>query len=125
LEDLDKANIYRIDAVNDRTLYEALKNNDFSWAEETALDLAAEGYDAILVNMYSVGGDSGLLANVIDRLQWYVKDPFIIETNDAAALERALRIYRGTAGVVVNNSSDDGIGNVAEKYGSVIISRNI
>ncbi|HPP36682.1 MAG TPA: homocysteine S-methyltransferase family protein [Clostridiales bacterium] len=125
VKDLDKANIYRIDAAKDQTLYEALKNNDFSWAEETALDLAAEGYDAILVNTDSAGGDAGLLANVIDRLQWYVKDPFIIETNNAAALERALRIYRGTAGVVINSSSDDELRNIAEKYGSVIISRDI
>jgi len=77
------------------------------------------------VNVDSVGGDTGLLANVIDRLQWYVKDPFIIQTDNAAALESALKIYRGTAGVVLNDRSDDEIRKVAEKYGGVIISRSI
>ena len=74
------------------------------------------------MNVDSVGGDTGLLANVIDRLQWYVKDPFIIQTDNAAALESALKIYRGTAGVVLNDRSDDEIRKVAEKYGGVIIS---
>ncbi len=77
------------------------------------------------MNVDSVGGDTGLLANVIDRLQWYVKDPFIIQTDNAAALESALKIYRGTAGVVLNDRSDDEIRKVAEKYGGVIISRSI
>ena len=62
-----------------------------------------------------------LLAIVVDRLQWYVKDPFIIETSNAAALERALKIYRGTAGVVIKTGSGDETRNIAEKYGSVII----
>ena len=113
VKDLDGANIYRLDAAKDQAVYDALRNNDFSWTEETALDLAAEGYDAILVNTDGVGGDPGLLANVVDRLQWYVKDPFIIETGDAAALERALRIYRGTAGVVPGSDSGDELLNVA------------
>ena len=122
---LDDANIYRLDAAIDPAVSEALEKNDISWTEEAALDLAAEGYDAILVNVDSVGGDTGLLANVIDRLQWYVKDPFIIQTDNAAALESALKIYRGTAGVVLNDRSDDEIRKVAEKYGGVIISRSI
>lgn len=118
---LNKANIYRLDAAKDQTVSEALKNNDFSWTEDTALDIAAEGYDAILVDVDSVQGDAGLLAIVVDRLQWYVKDPFIIETSNAAALERALKIYRGTAGVVIKTGSGDETRNIAEKYGSVII----
>ena len=118
---LDEANIYRLDAAKDKTVFESLKNNDFTWTEDTALDIAAEGYDAILVDVDSVQGDAGLLAIVVDRLQWYLKDPFIIETSNAAALERALKIYRGTAGVVLKSSSDDEIRNVAEKYGSVIV----
>ena len=122
---LDVAYIYRLDAAIDPVVSEALEKNDISWTEEAALDLAAEGYDAILVNVDSVGGDTGLLANVIDRLQWYVKDPFIIQTDNAAALESALKIYRGTAGVVLNDRSDDEIRKVAEKYGGVIISRSI
>ncbi|HOQ06557.1 MAG TPA: homocysteine S-methyltransferase family protein [Clostridiales bacterium] len=123
--ELENANIYRLDASNDNAVYQALKNNDLSWVEETALDLADEGYDAILVTIDSAGGGPGLLADVADRLQWYVKAPFIFDTCDAAALERALRVCRGTAGVVINNGSAAEIGKIAEKYGSVIISRRI
>ena len=92
---LNKANIYRLDAAKDQTVSEALKNNDFSWTEDTALDIAAEGYDAILVDVDSVQGDAGLLAIVVDRLQWYVKDPFIIETSNAAGFGKGTKIYRG------------------------------
>lgn len=123
--DIDNANIYRLDAANDQAVCQALKNNDLSWAEETALDLSAEGYDAILVSLDSAGGGPGMLADVVDRLQWYVKAPFIIETADAEALEKALRIYRGKAGVVIRDGSGDETGKIAEKYGSVIISRGI
>ena len=54
--DIDNANIYGLDAANDQAVCQALKNNDLSWAEETALDLSAEGCDAILVSLDSAGG---------------------------------------------------------------------
>jgi len=123
LSDIDTRNIYRLDADEDPEIAKALQNNDISWTEDTALDLAAEGYDAIYIKVSSRSGHSKFLCDIVDRLQWYIRDPFIIETDDAEALNEALRIYRGVAGVVIGDGSADQqksiLKNVYEKYGSM------
>lgn len=119
---LDADNVSRLDASANSEMLEALRNSDMSWVEDTALDIAAEGFDAVYVNVDAVCTSKELLSIVVDRLQWYVRDPIIIETKEAAALEMALRIYRGVAGVIIGDEAPDkaALSAVAEKYGSVI-----
>lgn len=121
LEQLDTENIYKLDVSVDQTVSKALQNGDLSWVEDSALDLAAEGYDAIYVNIGRANEGSKYLAEVVDRLQWYVRDPLIIETDDAAALEETLRIYRGIAGVVIRSNDTAKLKDIAARYGSEII----
>jgi len=122
---LDAGNIGYLDVSKDAGLLDALKNGDLSFVEDTALDLASEGYDAIYVNADAVHGDTKLLSQVVDRTQWYVKEPLIIGTADAAALDRALRIYRGIAGVVIrgDEANAEALKTVAAKYGSVVLEK--
>ncbi len=124
---LDKENICRLDASENREMLEALEKNDMSWVEDTALDIAAEGYDAIYVNVDNACSSDSLLSVVVDRLQWYVRDPIIIETKDAAALNEALRIYRGIAGIIIGDDAANkaALTLTAKKYGSVIISNDL
>lgn len=124
---LDNENIYRLDASKNDEMLQALKKNDISWVEDTALDIAAEGFDAIYVNVDAACASDSLLPEVVDRLQWYVRDPIIIESNDAAALDKALRIYRGVAGIVIGDGAADkaALTAAAQKYGSVIISNDL
>ncbi len=123
VDKLDKGNIGYLDASKDAGLLEALKNGDLSFVEDTALDLASEGYDAIYVNADAARGDTKLLSQVVDRTQWYVREPIIIGTGDAAALHSALRIYRGIAGVAIcgDEAGKEALKAVAAKYGSVVV----
>jgi len=120
LDRIDISNVYRLNASDDPAMSEALKRGDLSWVEDTALDLAAEGYNAIYINIRKANGSS-LLPDVVDKMQWYIRDPFIIETDDVEALDTTLRIYRGIAGVVAGSSDPGTIGKVAAKYGSVFL----
>jgi 5-methyltetrahydrofolate--homocysteine methyltransferase len=124
-EKLDRNNVGRLDASQDAALLEALKGRDLSFVEEAALDLASEGYNAVCVNVDAAGGDSGLLAEVVNRAQGYIKDPLILETGDPVALERALRIYRGVAGVLIGNNvpekQKEALVAASVKYGSIVL----
>ncbi|HHY25035.1 MAG TPA: homocysteine methyltransferase [Clostridiaceae bacterium] len=126
---------------------------------DLALDMASEDFDAIYVNVdkafsrkyskaYSkkdskiISTENAkkniLLAEVINTAQGFAKQPLIIETCSPEALENALRIYKGRAGVIINKGID-GAGNieninsviinnlvdVANKYGALIIKENI
>ena len=124
---LDADNIYRLDASTNNEMLEALKMNDMSWVEDTALDIAAEGYDAVYVNVDAACPSDDLLSVVVDRLQWYIREPIVIETKASAALEKALRIYRGVAGIIIASGAAgrEALTDVAEKYGSVVISNDL
>ncbi|HEX2947176.1 MAG TPA: homocysteine S-methyltransferase family protein [Clostridia bacterium] len=122
---LDINNIGYIDASKDAGLLEALKNSDLSYIEDTALDLASEGYDAIYVDIDEAQADTKLLSQVVDRTQWYVKEPLVIRTSDADALDLALRIYRGLAGVAIraDETNAEALKAVAARYGSVVVEK--
>jgi len=119
---IDRSNIGVIDLSRDTELYAELCRNDFTGLEDAALDLASEGYDAVHIIDSNEPGDTSLLSEAVDRIQWYVKDPLIIETVSADALDEALRLYRGIAGVVAGSSGNtENIKETARKYGSVVL----
>ncbi len=121
---LDWKNTGRLDASMDAGLADALRMNDLSYIEDAALDLATEGYDAIRINIDEVNGGSELLMNVVDRVQWYVREPLILETRNPEALEKALRIYRGVAGVISGNAPSQKqaeLKALTARYGSIIL----
>lgn len=125
---LDLKNIGVLNANKDTMFLEALKKNDLSYVEDIALDLASEGYDAVYVNVDGANGDDDMLSRVIDRVQWFVKDPLILETTNPAALKNALRLYRGVAGVTAGKSiklEETALKEAAAKYRSVIINELI
>lgn len=122
---LDWQQVGVLDASKNQELLDALNRNDLSFIEDTALEMASEGHDAVCVNVDAANGDDGLLSIVVDRMQWYVKDPLIIETTKPEALNKALRIYRGVAGVVETNISEQSLKKAASKYGCVPISRQL
>lgn len=128
VSELDWNSIGRADSSKDSELLAALGSSDLSYVEDMALDLASEGYDAVYVNVDEARGSDGLLAKVVNRLQGYVKDPLIMETSSPAALDKALRLYRGIAGVVIGESSSgsrDDLKKVVGKYGGEIIAEAV
>ena len=122
---LDWKNTGSLDTSEDAELFAALGKNDLSYVEDAALDLASEGYDAIIISADAVHGDSDLLMNVVDKVQWYVREPLILKTQNPEALGKALRIYRGVAGIIPENAlspqKQAELNAVAARYGSVII----
>lgn len=115
-------NVGRLDASEDREFKEILLSGDLGGIEDKALDIACEGYDAVLVRTDTGSGDDNVLPKVIDRVQGYVKEPLIIETSDTRALEKALRLYKGIAGVIVGRQGSTAeTERVAAKYGSQIL----
>jgi 5-methyltetrahydrofolate--homocysteine methyltransferase len=122
-EKLTGRNTGRLDASQDADFLGELIKGELSGIDDIALDLASEGYDAVYVNADRAEGSPDLLAAVVDHLQWYIKAPLIIETKSPAALEKALRIYRGVAGVSLGNACgcEEGLKAAVAKYGSVIV----
>lgn len=124
ISQLNWKNTGKVDVSTDAGLVDALRKDDLSCIEDAALDLATEGYDAVLINIDAVNGNTELLMNVVDRVQWYVREPLILETQNTEALGNALRIYRGVAGVIFSNAPSQKqmeLAAVAARYGSVIL----
>lgn len=112
----------------DESLSKELSGGNIDIIVDKAIDLASEGFDTIYVNVDAVGKDDNLLASVVNTAQGYLKEPMIIETVNVEALDKALKLYKGKAGVIINGLSTD-INNkltlVAKKYGSTIIDKNL
>jgi 5-methyltetrahydrofolate--homocysteine methyltransferase len=124
-KNLNCENVGILDFEKDDSLRGILQSGDFTELDDIAIDISAEGNDAVYVSLESK--DDQLLAKVIDRVQWYVKAPLIIETESPEALNRALRIYRGVAGVAIKKCQTETmeeIKAVADKYGSVVFMFN-
>ncbi|NLC68451.1 MAG: homocysteine methyltransferase [Clostridiaceae bacterium] len=120
-----------------------VKEGNMEIVEDIALDLATEGYDAIYACMSIAGEDGkgsnngvnatdiGILARVVNLAQGYLKQPVIIETDSPGALEKALRIYNGRAGVVhgKGKNRDKGMDKdfelVTAKYGALVMEPGI
>jgi 5-methyltetrahydrofolate--homocysteine methyltransferase len=125
IEEIDVANIGRIDAEIDSKLTHELKNNNLGYIEDLALDIACESYDAVHICVDLIDDSDDLLTKVLNIAQGYIREPFIIETANPVALEKALRNYRGIAGVVLQENVSDKFKNIIKKYGSEIIERII
>lgn len=119
----DGLKIAEINSFKDEELYSSLNAGNVDCVLDRALDLTDGGFDAVLVNLGNISSQEVLLAEAVNTIQSYVKEPVLIETTNSAALEKALRIYKGKAGVVVS-SSDDSIEEIlrtSAKYGSTIV----
>jgi 5-methyltetrahydrofolate--homocysteine methyltransferase len=117
-----------LNTAADEELNNELKNGNIEIITDRALDLAAEGFDAVYINVDSLQGNDMLLSDVVNIAQGYIKDPFILETENDKALEKTLRIYRGKAGIVVDGYSPEIMGKlikVASKYGSTVIKKSV
>ncbi len=122
-DSIDWNNVGIFDADKDLELAEALRRNDLSYVEDMALDIASEGYDAVYVSIGGVNSDLLMLSRVVDKIQWYVREPLIIAAPGEQSLEAALRLYRGIAGVLIRKASESlkGISHIVSKYGGVMI----
>lgn len=123
-EGLDSCSIGEINTEKDKELLSELIKGNLDYVVDKAMDLAAEGHDIVYVNTDNVKGGSSLLGKVVNSAQGYIKHPFIIETRNPEALEYALKLYNGRAGVVIKDLPDTNIDvliSTAKKYGSKVL----
>ncbi len=113
-----------LSSEQDGELADALKSRDLGFIADKALELAAGGYDYIYIDIDSACADAELYARVINEAQGYIREPFILKTENLEALEKALRIYRGKAGVILPEREIENMKNflaICSRYGSTII----
>jgi len=111
------AKIGRIDVNKDEALKKDLKAGNLDAITDVTMDLLDEEFDIIIIDVDFDGGDEELLSKVVNEAQTYLKQPFVLKSNNSKVLNAALRIYKGRAGVLINES--DIIADVANKYGAV------
>ncbi|NSW92296.1 MAG: homocysteine S-methyltransferase family protein [Firmicutes bacterium] len=122
--------IGKLSSIEDEKFFKQLKDGNMEVVTDMALELASEGYDVIYINIDNE--NSELLAQVVNKAQGYLKQPVIIETGNPDALEQALRVYKGRAGVIFSKNASskdkklmDGLKNVTKRYGALIIESNL
>lgn len=116
--ELGSAQIGRIDVNKDQALKKQLEAGNLEVITDVAMDLLDEEYDIVIIDIdMNEGNDDELLAKVVKEAQTYLKQPFVLKTNNTRALDAALRIYKGRAGVIIESSSNNT--GVARKYGAV------
>lgn len=121
---LNTAKIGKIFAPTDDTVRSQLCMGDISYVEEMVQEISSEDYDVVLIDMDSLGGDHNILEKTVNIAQTYIKSPLVLKTSNLTALEKALRIYNGVAGVLLMDAEaalNEQISEVAGKYGSKII----
>ena len=127
LEGTKGISVGRIDAASDAEVCNEIKAGNMDYLAEKSQDILSDGHDALYINIDGCCGSPGLLAKVVNAAQPFARIPFIIETSDHEALDEALRLYRGKAGVIVDDKNANCMNellSVANKYGSTIVERN-
>ncbi len=115
----------RINPTGKPKLKKALQENDLTYILEVGVSEQEAGADALDVNVGLPGIDEpAMMENVVKELQTVVDLPLQIDTSDAVAMERALRVYNGKALInSVNGKKEvmDAVFPIAKKYGGVIV----
>ncbi len=107
----------RIDVSTDTALRDSLKAGDIGAVTDAAMDLLDEESDIIIADAdLENSEDSLLLAKVVKEAQTYLKQPFILKSNNIKLLDAALRVYKGRAGYISNIPK---AAEMFKKYGAV------
>ncbi len=117
-EDLSSAELGRIDVKRDNSLKNALKAGELGAVTDAAMDLLDEDCDVVLIDVdIEDSEDALLLARVVKEAQTYLKQPFVLKSNNVDALDAALRIYKGRGGYITRWNEE--APELLKKYGAV------
>ena len=115
----------RINPTGKKKFKEALRSRDLDYIIGQGLQQEDAGADVLDVNVGLPEIDEPeMIASVVTRLQSVTALPLQIDTTDAAAMERALRLYNGKAminSVSGKQESMDMVFPLAAMYGGVIV----
>jgi 5-methyltetrahydrofolate--homocysteine methyltransferase len=115
----------RINPTGKKKLKEALRNNDLDYIVSEAVAQADKNSDVLDVNVGLPEIDEAeMLSKAVRRVQSVVNLPLQIDTANASALEKALRIYNGKPLINSVNGKEESMNAVfplAKKYGGVTV----
>ena len=115
----------RINPTGKKKFKEALRNNDIEYIVQQGITQEDSGADMLDVNVGLPEIDEpAMMETVVSRLQGVLALPLQIDTTNAEALERGLRIYNGKAMINSVNGKQESMDTVfplAAKYGGVIV----
>jgi len=115
----------RINPTGKKRFQQALLENDLDYILDVAVQQEDAGADILDVNVGHPGVDEAeMLPRVIKKIQSAVSLPLQLDSSNAEALERGLRVYNGKA--VVNSVNGDPevlsrILPVVKKYGAAVV----
>ncbi|MDR1794152.1 MAG: homocysteine S-methyltransferase family protein [Erysipelotrichaceae bacterium] len=111
-----------VNGSNYQRMAEALKNRDFGFVQDEAMELVDDNTQALHIDLRMMESDQlELLPQAVKALQEVVKLPMILESDDPVALDAACRIYNGKPLIVLtseNGASPKVILSIAKKYGA-------
>lgn len=115
----------RINPTGKKKLKAALTENDLDFVAGEAVKQADKNSDVLDVNVGLPGIDEAeMLTSAVKKVQSVVNLPLQIDTSDANALEKALRIYNGKPLINSVNGKEESMRSVfplAKKYGGVVV----
>ncbi len=115
----------RINPTGKKALKEAIKNADFDYILEMALKEAEDGAGILDVNAGVPQVDEAdVIVKIIKKLQGSVAQPLQIDSGDAGAIEKALRVYAGKAIINSVNGNESSLSTIlplAARYGAAVV----
>ncbi|OPX42015.1 bifunctional homocysteine S-methyltransferase/5,10-methylenetetrahydrofolate reductase [Ruminiclostridium hungatei] len=119
-EEISTARLGRIDINADSALRAALLSGDLGAVTDAAMELLDEDCRIVLINADMGAGaendDTMLLAKVVKEAQTYLKQPFILKSDNLDVLDAALRVYKGRGGYITVSEDAE---KLLKKYGAV------
>ena len=115
----------RINPTGKPRMKQALRENDMDYLYKEGIDQIENGADILDVNVGMPGIDEKtILAQVVLGLQSVAEAPLQIDTADATAAERALRLYNGKPLLNSVNGKKESLKVIlplVKKYGAVVV----
>lgn len=115
----------RINPVCNEQCREALAEGDIDYVVSEGSDQQDEEVHALFVNVGIPGADEcEMLSSAVTELQTINNLPLLIAASDSAALEKALRLYKGKAMVCFGGGRKEYLAEafpLVKKYGGVLI----
>ncbi len=115
----------RINPTGKKRFKQALRDQDIDYILEQGIDQEEAGADILDVNVGLPEIDEvRMMETIVTRLQGVLALPLQLDTTDAAALERGLRVYNGKPMINSVNGKEESLNTVlplAAKYGGVVV----
>lgn len=115
----------RINPTGKKRFQQALRERDFNYIMERAIEQADAGADILDINVGLPGiNEPELMVEVIQAVQSVVSLPLQIDSSDPAAIEAGLRVCNGRAIVNSVNAEDEKLEEIlpiVKKYGAAVV----